>query len=144
MDKQRSTKHYTENVRSSNLHIDLFYDNNDISLPENDGQCIIPVKHISDHSVRWHYHLQWICGYVHVYRIIKQLDHACSGNSQNYCPSVLEMTWELLPSYYSIYMHITTNPLKMIMSTNWMVTDVLDRNDALPIVLGHGTVRIRK
>jgi hypothetical protein len=31
MDKQRSTKHYTENVSSSNLHIDLFYDNNDIS-----------------------------------------------------------------------------------------------------------------
>jgi hypothetical protein len=26
-----------------------------------------------------------------------QLFHACSGNSQNYCPSVLEMTWELLP-----------------------------------------------
>jgi hypothetical protein len=37
-------------------------------------------------------------GYVHVYKIIKQLFHACSGNSQNYCPSVLEMTWELLPS----------------------------------------------
>ena len=35
---------------------------------------------------------QWICGYVHVYKIIKQLAHACSGNSQNYCPSVLEMT----------------------------------------------------
>jgi hypothetical protein len=48
--------------------------------------------------VCWHYHLQWICGYVHVYKIIKQLFHACSGNSQNYCPSVLEMTWELLPS----------------------------------------------
>jgi hypothetical protein len=39
-----------------------------------------------------------VCGYVHVYKIIKQLFHACSGNSQNYCPSVLEMTWELLPS----------------------------------------------
>jgi hypothetical protein len=26
-----------------------------------------------------------------------QLFHACSGNSQNYCPEVLEMTWELLP-----------------------------------------------
>ena len=48
--------------------------------------------------VCWHYHLQWICGYVHVYKIIKQLFHACSGNNQNYCPSVLEMTWELLPS----------------------------------------------
>ena len=36
-----------------------------------------------------HYHLQWICGYVHVYQIIKQLFHVCSGNSQNYCPSVL-------------------------------------------------------
>ena len=47
--------------------------------------------------VCWYYHLQWICGYVHVYKIIKQLFHACSGNSQNYCPSVLEMTWELLP-----------------------------------------------
>ena len=45
-----------------------------------------------------HYHLQWICGYVHVYKIIKQLFHAYSGNSQNYCPSVLEMTWELLSS----------------------------------------------
>jgi len=48
--------------------------------------------------VCWHYHLQWICGYVHVYKIIKQLFHACSGNSQNYCPSVLEITWELLSS----------------------------------------------
>ena len=48
--------------------------------------------------VCWHYHLQWICGYVHVYKIIKQLLHACSGNSQNYCTSVLKMTWELLPS----------------------------------------------
>jgi hypothetical protein len=47
--------------------------------------------------VCWHYHLQWICGYVHVYKIIKQLFHACSGNSQNYWPEVLEMTWELLP-----------------------------------------------
>ena len=28
---------------------------------------------------------------------IIQLFHACSGNSQNYCPEVLEMTWELLP-----------------------------------------------
>jgi hypothetical protein len=37
--------------------------------------------------VCWHYHLQWICGYVHVYKIIKQLFHVCSGNSQNYCPS---------------------------------------------------------
>jgi hypothetical protein len=63
-----------------------------------------------------------------------QLFHACSGNSQNYWPEVLEMTWELLPEasasgnssqvissteglfYYLIYMHITTNPLKMIMS----------------------------
>ena len=36
------------------------------------------------------HHFQWICGYVHVYKIIKQLFHACSGNSQNYCPSVLE------------------------------------------------------
>jgi hypothetical protein len=26
-----------------------------------------------------------------------QLFHACSGNSQNYWPEVLEMTWELLP-----------------------------------------------
>ena len=26
-----------------------------------------------------------------------QLCHACSGNSQNYLPEVLEMTWELLP-----------------------------------------------
>jgi hypothetical protein len=47
--------------------------------------------------VCWHYHLQWICGYVHVYKIIKQLFHACSGKSQNYCHSVLEMTWELVP-----------------------------------------------
>ena len=57
--------------------------------------------------------------------------------------------------YYLIYMHITTNPLKMIMSayhtichlvcpTNWMVTGALDRNYALRIVLGHGTVRIWK
>ena len=51
----------------------------------------------------WNYHLQWICGYVHVYmiyvynKIIKQLSHACSGNSQNYWPEVMEMTWELLP-----------------------------------------------
>jgi hypothetical protein len=37
-------------------------------------------------------HQSWICGYVHVYKIIKQLFHACSGNIQNYCPSVLEMT----------------------------------------------------
>ena len=29
---------------------------------------------------------------MHVYKIIKQLFHACSGNSQNYCPSVLEIT----------------------------------------------------
>jgi hypothetical protein len=28
---------------------------------------------------------------------IIQLFHACSGNSQNYWPEVLEMTWELLP-----------------------------------------------
>jgi hypothetical protein len=42
-------------------------------------------------------HQSWICGYVHVYKIVKQLFHACSGNSQNYCPEVLEMTWELLP-----------------------------------------------
>ena len=28
-----------------------------------------------------------------------QLFHACSGNSQNYCPEVLEMTWELFPSH---------------------------------------------
>ena len=48
--------------------------------------------------VCWHYHRQWICGYVHVYKIIKQLLHACSGNRQNNCPSVLEMTWKLLPS----------------------------------------------
>jgi hypothetical protein len=53
--------------------------------------------------VCWHYHLQWICGYVHVYKIIKQLFHACSENSPNYCPSVLEMTWELLPS--TVYIH---------------------------------------
>jgi hypothetical protein len=32
-----------------------------------------------------------------LYKIIKQLFHACSGNSQNYWPEVLEMTWELLP-----------------------------------------------
>ena len=25
-------------------------------------------------------HQLWICGYVHVYKIIKQLFHACSGN----------------------------------------------------------------
>ena len=37
-------------------------------------------------------HQSWICGYVHVYKIIKQLFHACSGNSQNHCPSVLKMT----------------------------------------------------
>ena len=35
MDKQRSTKHYTENLRSNNLHIDLIFDNNDISLKNN-------------------------------------------------------------------------------------------------------------
>jgi hypothetical protein len=47
-----------------------------------------------------------------------QLFHACSGNCQNYCPEVLEMTWELLPeiTVSLFYMHITTNPLKMIMS----------------------------
>ena len=132
-----------------------------------------------------------------------QLFHACSGNSQNYCPSVLEMTWELLPEgrrqqfpsvlemtwellpegwrqqfpshlqhrgtivltvpwtgmkwlfYYLIYMHITTNPLKMIMSAyhtinklghNIVLKEItaFDRNDALYIVLGHGIVRIRK
>ena len=50
----------------------------------------------------WYYHLQWICGYVHVYKIIKQLFHACSGNSQNYCSSVLELTWELLPSAFGL------------------------------------------
>ena len=59
--------------------------------------------------VCWHYHLQWICGYVHVYKIIKQLFHACSWNSQNYCPRCWRwlgncclrpqaMTCELLPS----------------------------------------------
>ena len=58
------------------------------SMPENDAQCVIPV--------------QWICGYVHIYKIIKQLFHACSGNSQNYCPSVLEFTWELLPSAFGL------------------------------------------
>jgi hypothetical protein len=31
--------------------------------------------------VCWHYHLQWICGYVHVCKIIKQLFHAYWGNS---------------------------------------------------------------
>jgi hypothetical protein len=36
--------------------------------------------------VCWHYHLQWICGYVHVYKIIKQLCHACKGNSQTIVP----------------------------------------------------------
>jgi hypothetical protein len=30
--------------------------------------------------------------------VVLQLFHACSGNSQNYCTSVLKMTWELLPS----------------------------------------------
>jgi hypothetical protein len=29
--------------------------------------------------VCWHYHLQWICDYVHVYKIIKQF--SASGNS---------------------------------------------------------------
>ena len=52
--------------------------------------------------VCWHYHLQWICGYAHVYKIIQQLFHACSGNSQDFCPSVLEMTWELLPSNFGL------------------------------------------
>ena len=55
------------------------------SMPENDAQCVIPVKRTSR-------------GFVHVYKIIKQLFHACSGNNQNYCPAALEMTWKLLPS----------------------------------------------
>jgi hypothetical protein len=29
---------------------------------------------------------------MHVYKIIKQLFHACSGNSQNYCPSLPQAT----------------------------------------------------
>ena len=47
-----------------------------------------------------------------------QLFLASSGNSQNYWPEVLDMTWELFPSDFQhlIYMHLTTNPLKMIMS----------------------------
>ena len=57
------------------------------SMPENDAQCVIPVKRTSG-------------GFVHVYKIIKQLYHACSGNSQNYCPEVLEMIWEPLPSAF--------------------------------------------
>ena len=64
---------------------------------KNSGQFVLKKKNCIQ-MVCWHFHLQWICGYVPVYKIIKQLFHACSGNSQNYCPSVLEMTWELLPS----------------------------------------------
>jgi hypothetical protein len=48
----------------------------------------------------WYADIIILSGFVvmcNVYKIIKQLFHACSGNSQNYCPSVLEMTWELLP-----------------------------------------------
>jgi hypothetical protein len=54
-------------------------------MPENDAQCVILVKRTSG-------------GFVHVYKIIKQLYHACSRNSQNYCPEVLEMICEPLPS----------------------------------------------
>ena len=81
--------------------------------------------------VCWYYHLQWICGYVHVYKIIKQLFHACSGNSQNYCPSVLEMTWELLanclrPNIAMLFVQICGNYTSeggcaMVMGNNWLV-----------------------
>jgi hypothetical protein len=71
-------------------------------MPENDGQCVIPVKcYISFKTMLcpnflmvWYANIIIFNGFVVMcmYMIIKQLFHACSGNSQNYCPSVLEIT----------------------------------------------------
>ena len=72
------------------LTVPLLPDQN-CSMPENDAQCVIPVKCCISFKTMlcpnflmvWYADiiLQWICGYVHVYKIIKQLCHACSGNS---------------------------------------------------------------
>ena len=69
---------------------------------ENDAQCIIPVKCCISFKTMLCTNFLMVryadiiifSGFVvvHVYKIIEQLFHACSGNSQNYCPSVLEMT----------------------------------------------------
>jgi hypothetical protein len=70
------------------------------SMPENYAQWVIPVKCSISFKTKlcpnfvmvWYADIIFsgfvvMCMYI---MIIKQLFHACSGNSQNYCPSVLE------------------------------------------------------
>ena len=49
--------------------------------------------------VCWNYHLQWICGYVHVYKIIKSYFMPVQGTVKTIVPRCWRwLGWELLPS----------------------------------------------
>jgi hypothetical protein len=135
--------------------------------------------------VCWHYHLQWICGYVHVYKIIKQLlEWRTAHRSRAWNSSDSEVREQSTVSLRRLFLKFSCNQLKIsclgagddlgtvvfglrpqatVLKSSpapWINSfdcytkieaqhcfernTAFDRNDALRIVRGHGTVRIRK
>jgi hypothetical protein len=84
--------------KSEMKKVRLLYKSKQLTTSSQSSLDLMVTVYMTTIRLEWRYIvLQQNISLMNYFLVRIQLFHACSGNSQNYWPEVLEMTWELWP-----------------------------------------------